>query len=391
MLLVFVSGYLVAKRLEFFSFFAAKQQIKHPCAKSLLAKSMKDRTHKKGVCMNMDANTNGTINQASRENFRFFLPDFVNQEIEELQPFTIEELLPFGKANLEEMRKYHRKAEKKLTEVVQASLNMSVSNLNSVSSVEELSSMLSFYDIAVTPPAIVRSWKANGGRHTVMCDWKSHGEECLDCRYGKFVAMWCEMNTQKTFSYSPFVRPQEQIDEVAIQQEYPYANVPCLLTTEEKLSACKEFLATKATEVRERIKLVRQRIDRLTAAIDLANEKPRFTVYRDAQSWVQIGETVIALCEQPADAGSEFRKALVADTKFNLPPIFRFNTILVLFPKNAITFQVFDPTILRPEEFDYLRKNEEYLDLWLGWSLHQEAANADLKDKLKKLFREYVG
>lgn len=339
----------------------------------------------------MSTNKNETVNLALRKNFRFFLPDFINQEIEKLQPFTIEELLPFGKANLEEMRRYHRKAEKRLAEVVQASLNTSISNLSSVSSVEELSSMLSLYELAVTPPAIIQSWKADGGRHTVMCDWKSRGEGCLDCRYGKFVAMWCEMNTQKTFSYSPFVRPNEQIDEVMVQQEYPYANVPCLLSTEEKLNACKEFLVAKGTEVRERIKLARQRIDRLTTAIDVAEEKPRFTVYRDANNWVRTGETVIALHEQFTDEGLEFRKALVADTKFNLPPIFRFDTILVLFPKNAITFQVFDPTILRPEEFDYLRKNEEYLDLWLDWSLRQEMANADFKDKLKKLFCEYAG
>ncbi len=334
--------------------------------------------------------TNATINQSPELNFQHFLPDFVNQELKTLKLFTIDELQKFGKANLEVLRQYHRKWERKIVDNLDIKLKIMFCVLGSSESIDMFNKVVSIREMKTQSKKELEEWRRNGGGHTRMCGWKSFGENCLSCQYGPFVAMWCQMNPQTSYGYSPFIPLKEQMDDTLLRQEYPFSDQPCLLTTNEDLESCKEFLQTQEKVLKKKVKLVRQRIDCLTKAIDLAEEKPVFTNWRDPEKWAKNGDEVIVYYIDETTHNERFEKAFVINTDFNpIAPGFRTDNLLVALPKVQMSFSALYPTIYLQEEFEYLCKHEDYLSFWLDWSQDLNVAAMDLKPRLMRLFREH--
>lgn len=319
------------------------------------------------------SNTTATINLIT-EMSGPFLPDLVAQDPVSVVLPTIDELVPFGKGNLEVIRRRYRQQEREIIRLL-CDDNSAYSFLGLINA-DDLQHYISMREISTHSKQELEKWKSVDGKHVKMCSWKARGDKDLRCAYGKCIAAYCPVNPEAAHGCESL---NTQADKKAFgadiwRKDFPFADTPCVLTSDETIAEYREAILGHVIELHEKLKLVRVYTKYLTKAIELTEEKPLFATFRGTDGWVNPNDMVVLL--KPTndwdDPTLQFTEKRVTKAHFDeavMGIFYMENLVTVTSDSSEELYPIRQPNLLRKDELKYLRKHKDYLELWLDWSL----------------------
>lgn len=315
---------------------------------------------------------NVTINMIS-EAKRQFLPDIVTEDPVSVILPTIDELIPFGKANLRVIRRSYRQQEREINRLLSEEY-LACNTIQSVTT-DDLRRYISLYETETYSEQQLEEWR-NGSDHTRMCEWRSRGERALSCTFGKCVAAYCPMNPGACRGCEDL---NSATNKAAFgldiwRKDFPFADKPCILMAEEAINQCKQALLGHIGKLKQRLDCVRTYVMRLTKAIKSAEERPIFAIFRDIDGWVDLGDTVALLMptigwDDPALRFIEKQVIQTHASKWIFGFFYMENLVSITSDGTEEIHRIWEPNLLRGDEVEYLKMHKDYLDLWLDWSL----------------------
>lgn len=366
----------------------------------------------------------------SKLTYEYILPDF-SGDPDSIQLPNKSELLFLGKSNLIAIRRMVRRVEKDIKEKLEqlkternAMTNATPQDLQNYSlnspqdAVTKMKAQLGDKDAEKAYQEKIS--RPYDGSNKVMCNW--HGgalsylqtvdnlsaEEWKElteqkaklagtCGFGRFVAQWCQMApcSEKCGIMCPacakkirkengeIVIEQCKHHEICIMADQPFSDQECILTQgdEKTLQSCRDYLRKQVGVWKRRKSLAARYIDKLTRAIELAENKPVFAIFRKEiasgakptisgqhgeTTWMPMSSVVVLMGSPHVYTGfdnamRDKTKAIMhlakKDAGENLYPI------LTVFRSDMS--RTIDPFAIEQEvELPYLREHDDYCDLW---------------------------
>ena len=300
---------------------------------------------------------------------------------------TEDDLIGLGRENLEHIKQYWEREQKKLTQRIIATgrqhctiKNMEVADLETLAHEQYKAPV--FRDVRIgyankPEPFDEDSLNRESGTTTfVVCGWCKH---CL----GGTTKYCCHITT--TCGLLP--RLFHDGDNRVINDELSF-DTPCLIVlhrSRELLKACLMHTKSRLKEVVAEKSMVDNFIDYTLLAISKSTKKPHFAGYRPRDHF-NVGDQVVCFVSEDYNGRKTVQHNIFVSgtiTEKNggndSSVMVRTDSVVYLdeYP-NIISYKASAPEIIKNQEFEYLKANPSYLKIWMTGSAFPPKFNIDI-------------